>query len=1234
MNRVLRATTIWARISRRIVAHAATLLLALFAFFSALRTGKSIIRLTLFLLLSSFLLLSPPASAAPTTMNFQGRLLDTTGTPVADGLYNMQFKLYDASSGGTLLWSEIRENNSSDYRIQVTNGLFTAKLGERTALSASLFSGNSVYFEITQATPATATCNTASCASWESPMAPRHQLSTSAYAFNSETLDGLDSTAFAAASGSGSYIQNGSSPQTANFNIQSASTTSVGGVLKAASGQTADILQFQNSSGTALTSISATGVIGGNSETGLTLQAVNQNGVLGGTSISIDNLGTTMTGTLSTGGGITAGTGGSGNILAWTAGSLTYGNSCCTLLSANLELRLTGVSQGVRVLNSTASAVGFRVTGAASQSGDLLQLQNSSENVLSKFNSNGDLIIGSASASNSSSALKVQSTSAVSLLTADTSTMNITIGSAGTASSLTLVGSTTANRPASPTDGMMYYDTDTKQLLTYTNGKWQADSKTATFIVAASNSPQAVKDGAQYLATGTNDQTQIDAAIAALPTSGGKVYLAEGTYNLGAAATINKSNVVISGAGKATILKRMYNEVSGRGVVWIDSVNNVTLQDLMLDGNKATYTTSTNHGIYISYATKVIVERTVIDNFAGNTISTDISGGDDSKFINNVSSNSAAGVVLQAASRVIISDNTIYGHSGTGVSTTSYPATITNNDIYSNAGGIASYPSSTITSNRVQNNTNIGISATGTITGNYVSGNATGINISDGYTASYVANNHVISNTGNGIYADNQGAGIVNAVVSNYIASNGSSGIALNNRIENMNINGNSLVGNGGTGSSSSINASAYAGGNNSITNNIIVDTAGTGYAINIAGSANYLSGNTFSGTGATSINDTGTDTIYAGQSKTQGGLDIAYKQANSTTAFQIQNANGVALLGADTTNGQVLFGSYNGGTNPLAGKLVIANSTNANTVTLQTGTTSSSYSLVLPTAVGTTGQCIGTTVSGSTSTLDWTTCDGSNLLASNNTWVGQNLLKPTTNGSTTFNIQTSTGSNVLNVSTSDQTVQVGSNNTTNAKFYVYASTRLNTLLRQEGAFDILQAQAGVSNVQVFRMNSNGHVLSKNLADSTTAFDVQNAGGTSLFTADTTNMKIVIAKLDVTGLLTVGGHIASSGTAPTIAAGAAACTSPTVSVTGTDTAGTVTVTTGTGCAGAGKLATVTFNAAYGAAPRITLTAANANASSLQSFVDDATTATTTFDVNTNTGPTNTTTYKWYYHVIQ
>ena len=141
-------------------------------------------------------------TTVPTTMNFQGRLTDTTGSPVADGLYNMQFRLFTVSSGGSSVWNETRETTS---RVQVTNGLFATKLGDVTPLSASLFASGALYFEITLPTPATATCGTAACASWETAMSPRHQMSTSAYAYNAETLDGIDGAALAQLSANNTF---------------------------------------------------------------------------------------------------------------------------------------------------------------------------------------------------------------------------------------------------------------------------------------------------------------------------------------------------------------------------------------------------------------------------------------------------------------------------------------------------------------------------------------------------------------------------------------------------------------------------------------------------------------------------------------------------------------------------------------------------------------------------------------------------------------------------------------------------------------------------------------------------------------------------------------------------------------------------------------------------------------------------------------------------------------------
>lgn len=127
------------------------------------------------------------AVAPPTLMNFQGRLTNSAGNVVANGSYNMIFRIYDAASGGTLLWTETRETTD---RVTVTNGLFSVKLGEVTPLSASTFSSNStLYFEIQLANPATATCSTAGCATYEAAMTPRSQLATSAYAFNATNAE-------------------------------------------------------------------------------------------------------------------------------------------------------------------------------------------------------------------------------------------------------------------------------------------------------------------------------------------------------------------------------------------------------------------------------------------------------------------------------------------------------------------------------------------------------------------------------------------------------------------------------------------------------------------------------------------------------------------------------------------------------------------------------------------------------------------------------------------------------------------------------------------------------------------------------------------------------------------------------------------------------------------------------------------------------------------------------------
>jgi hypothetical protein len=148
-------------------------------------------------LVSSVLFFSNPASAAPGKINYQGRLTDATGAAKPDGQYNMKFRIYDTLSGGSVIWSEVRETTS---RVTVTNGQFNVQLGDVTPIPPSAFASDTRYFEIELPTPATATCSTAACGTYtEGPMTPRQPVASSAYALtaeDSDTLDGLDSESF------------------------------------------------------------------------------------------------------------------------------------------------------------------------------------------------------------------------------------------------------------------------------------------------------------------------------------------------------------------------------------------------------------------------------------------------------------------------------------------------------------------------------------------------------------------------------------------------------------------------------------------------------------------------------------------------------------------------------------------------------------------------------------------------------------------------------------------------------------------------------------------------------------------------------------------------------------------------------------------------------------------------------------------------------------------------------
>jgi len=169
-------------------------------------------KVKIFLRFWAVLLISAISAAAQTTaFNYQGKLTDT-GVPQAT--YQMQFRLFDAVSGGSQIGSTI--NNAS---VAVTDGVFSVKLDFGT----NAFSGADRFLEIGVRR---------SSNDGYTILNPRQQIASSPYsirtlsaqqadlALNSNQLGGIAANEYITnATGGSSFIRNSTTQQTANFNI-------------------------------------------------------------------------------------------------------------------------------------------------------------------------------------------------------------------------------------------------------------------------------------------------------------------------------------------------------------------------------------------------------------------------------------------------------------------------------------------------------------------------------------------------------------------------------------------------------------------------------------------------------------------------------------------------------------------------------------------------------------------------------------------------------------------------------------------------------------------------------------------------------------------------------------------------------------------------------------------------------------------------------------------------------
>ncbi len=98
------------------------------------------VTLTATLIIVVLALASLATADVPQMINYQGRLTDGTGSPVADGPYLINFKIYGSAAGDDSLWY------SGFKSVTVTDGLFTYQLGTSPSFPHDLFEGDTTRY--------------------------------------------------------------------------------------------------------------------------------------------------------------------------------------------------------------------------------------------------------------------------------------------------------------------------------------------------------------------------------------------------------------------------------------------------------------------------------------------------------------------------------------------------------------------------------------------------------------------------------------------------------------------------------------------------------------------------------------------------------------------------------------------------------------------------------------------------------------------------------------------------------------------------------------------------------------------------------------------------------------------------------------------------------------------------------------------------------------------------------
>lgn len=153
----------------------------------------------------------------------------------------------------------------------------------------------------------------------------------------------------------------------------------------------------------------------------------------------------------------------------------------------------------------------------------------------------------------------------------------------------------------------------------------------ATQVVASNDASDLIKSQADYVCDGTADDVQIQAALDALPSGGGRVLLTAGVFTIAASITLASYDSLEGQGTYATILRTTTSSIDviqAHGADISNKLQGIRVANMLIDSDAS----ATSDGLSIQYCKRSIFENLDITDFNGHGLH--IQGSHDNRYTN------------------------------------------------------------------------------------------------------------------------------------------------------------------------------------------------------------------------------------------------------------------------------------------------------------------------------------------------------------------------------------------------------------------------------------------------------------------------------------------------------------------------------------------------------------------------------------------------------------------------